>query len=75
MISLHEKTILRALLQSPQFRIVENVAKEITENIRNRSNLKDTEWETAKSVAMEEGQIQGINQLIQELYRLAQENA
>ena len=75
MISLQEKTILRALLQSPQFRIVENVAKEITENIRNRSNLKDTEWETAKSVAMEEGQIQGINQLIQELYRLAQENA
>ena len=75
MISIQEKTILRILLQSPQFRIVENVAKEIVENIRNHSNLKDTEWETAKSVAMEEGQIQGINQLLQELYRLAQQDA
>ena len=75
MISVHEKVILRTLLQSPPFRIVENIAKELVQNIRDQSNLKETEWETAKSVALEEGQIGGINQLIQELYRLAQNDS
>ena len=72
MITDSEKSILRNLIQSPPFRVVENIANELIEHIKDQSNLKDTEWETAKSVALEEGQIQGIRQLIQEIYRLAQ---
>jgi len=75
MISTNEKSQLRALLQSPQFRIVENIAKELTQNMKDQSNKRDTEWETAAAVVFEEGQIQGINKLLQELYRLAQQDA
>jgi len=75
MISNNEKSMLRTLIQDPKFRIVENIAKELIENQRNRSNIAQTEWETARNVAEEEGYIRGINSLIQETYRLAQENA
>lgn len=73
MISNHEKSLLRTLIQNPAFRIVESVGQELIQGIRDQSNLKDTEWETAKSVALEEGQVKGINTLIKEVYRLAQD--
>jgi dihydroneopterin aldolase len=73
MITSSEKNLLKNLIQSPGFRIVENVAKELIEQVKDQSNLRETEWETAKNVALEEGQIGGIRKLLQELYRLAQD--
>ena len=67
--------MLRTLIQDPKFRIVENIAKELIENQRNRSNIAGTEWETARNVAEEEGYVRGVNSLISEVYRLAQELA
>lgn len=71
MIDKNEKNLLRLVIQDPKFKIVEFVAKELIQRLRDQSNLKETEWETAKSVAIEEGQVMGINNLIKELYRLA----
>ena len=71
MIDKNEKNLLRLVIQDPKFKIVEFVAKELIQRLRDQSNLKETEGETAKSVAIEEGQVMGINNLIKELYRLA----
>lgn len=68
-----EKSMVRQILQSPGWRIIEDMAKEIIQKTRDQSNLRETEWETIKSVAVEEGQIQGINLLIQEIYKTAQD--
>lgn len=67
-----EKSQIKMFLQSPQWQLIEQIVKELIQKIRDQSNLRETEWETAKSVALEEGQVQGINNLIQELYRIAQ---
>ena len=71
MITASDKTALRMLLQSQPWMIVERIAKELVQNKKEASNLRETEWETAKNVAVEEGYIQGINTLIQELYAQA----
>ena len=68
-----DKSQIKQLLQDPKWQVVENVAKEITQSVKDQSNLRETLWETGKSVAFEEGQIQGINQLLKRLYKEAQD--
>ena len=68
-----DKSQIKQLLQDPKWQVVENVAKEITQSVKDQSNLKETLWETGKSVAFEEGQVQGINQLLKRLYKEAQD--
>ena len=72
MITQSEKSRIKALLQSPDWKIIQNIAEEYIKGLQWQSNLRETEWETAKNVALEEGQIQGIRGLIQELFKLAQ---
>lgn len=60
------------LLQSPSWKVVEQVIEEIIASERDQSNLRETEWETAKNVALEEGRIQGLRKLTQRLFDLAQ---
>lgn len=69
-----EQSYIRALVESPTWRVVEDIAKEFIQRIKDNSNLAETDWETLKNVAIEEGQIRGINTLIQELYKIASEN-
>lgn len=71
MISQSDKAALRVLMQSPQWAVVEQVAKEIIDQIRDQSCLKESEWETAKAVALEEGQVQGIHNFLKQLFNLA----
>ena len=66
-----EKSAIKNILQSPQWKFVEAVAERIIQNIRNESNLRDSEWETAKATALEEGQVNGIKRFIKELYENA----
>ena len=68
-----EKALIKQLLQSPQWPLVEQIAKELVLRIKDASYLKDSQWETAKSVAVAEGQIQGLSMLIQELYNQLQD--
>lgn len=74
MITKPEKQQIKQLLQDPKWQVVERIVKMKLEEIRNQSNMKGDLWETAKATIYEEGQIQGINSLIQELYKLAQES-
>lgn len=69
-----EKIQIRQLLQSPQWKTAELVANQISDEIAYNPKTRDNEWETLKSVLIEEGKIQGIKQFIQELYKLAQSN-
>ncbi len=62
---------IKQLLQSPSWRVVEQVAEELKDQAKEQVGLRDTEWETIKSVAATEGRIQGINAFIQELYKIA----
>lgn len=68
-----ESSLIRNLVQGPQWPIIESLAKEIIARIKDASSLRDDMWQTARAVAENEGQIQGINILIQELYRIAGE--
>ncbi len=71
MITKTDKSVIKQFLQSPQWKVIQEVLEEYINRLKDQSNLRDTEWETAKAVAFEEGQIQGIKSLIQELYKLA----
>ena len=62
-----EKNNLKTLLQDPRWQTFQRFVELTKENIRSGSSLRDTEWETLKAVLTKEGQIQGINHLIQEM--------
>lgn len=67
-----EKDQIRHILQSPQWRTIEKFAEEYVQGLKDGSNLRSTEWETAAACLMEEGQISGIRNFIQELYKQSQ---
>ena len=76
MISQQEKSAIRQMLQTPNWRITERIANELIQEWQNQTKLGNTEWETARNVVRDEGRCEGIKLLIQELFRLAQnENA
>ena len=71
MINQNEKSQIKALLQSPQWKTVEQVANELCDKVAYDSKVRDTEWDTLKTTLIDEGQVRGIKRLIQELYNLA----
>lgn len=75
MITQAEKSFIKQLLQSPGWRVVEQVAKELIDKQKDSDNVAETQWETARNAVNERGFIQGVNTLIQELYKLAQQDA
>ncbi|KKK82298.1 hypothetical protein LCGC14_2804780 [marine sediment metagenome] len=72
MLSKQEKQQIRVLLQDPRWKTAERLAELLINNLKENSNMRDTEWETLKATILEEGQIQGIRNLIKELYLNAQ---
>lgn len=72
MITEGQKQQIKAVLQSPQWPAVEELAKEIQEKIRSESPLQRTQWETLKATIFKEGRLMGISEFVQELYRQAQ---
>lgn len=72
MISTVEKSQIRQLLSSPQWQTLERVANDLMAKIREDTPIRDTEWDTIKALLAQEGKVQGIKELIQELYKLAQ---
>lgn len=63
-----EKSSIKFLLSSPHWKVIESLAEQIIGKIREDSVIKDSEWETLKSVVDSEGQIKGIRRLFQELW-------
>jgi hypothetical protein len=67
-----QKSSLKNLIQSPQWKIVEFVAEEYIKRINNGSSIRETDWETLREVVGREGKVQGVREFIQELYQLSQ---
>jgi len=72
MISNSEKSQIKILLQSPQWKVAERVAGELCDKISYNSKLRPTEWETLQTLLIQEGQVQGIKLFVKELYNEAQ---
>lgn len=72
MISQQDKSAIKMLLQSPQWRVAQYVADELIKNYQNQSKLGSTEWETARNVVRDEGRCEGIRNFVQELFKQAE---
>ena len=67
-----ERQQIRQILQTPQWATVDRLANLLCDKISYSSKVKDTEWETLKTVLTEEGEVRGIKRLIQEMFNQAQ---
>jgi hypothetical protein len=67
-LSENQKSALRGLLQSPQWRIVLSLADEYIKRVAERPGLLDTEWESIKQMCLKEGEVQGIRNFLQEVF-------
>lgn len=72
MITELEKSQIRQIIGSPQWKTIENLANELCQKIREESIVQDTEWGTLKMALLNEGQRQGISRFFQELLRHVQ---
>lgn len=68
MITDKEKSQIRAVLLSPQWKTVERVAEIIINEIKEDSNIRHNEYETLKAVFLSEGKRDGIQNFIKRLY-------
>ena len=67
MISQAERKQLKALIQSGAWTAVDNFANDYINSIRQRSVVRDTEWNTLKESLTNEGQVRGITSFINSL--------
>lgn len=68
-----ERGHIKQILQMPQWKSVEHLASMLCDRIAYNSKVKPTQWETLKSAIWDDGQIQGIKGLLQEMYKQALE--
>lgn len=71
MIDDNQRAQLLALLQSPQWRVIDQIQQDFCDKIQYESKLQDNEWETLKKLIGDEGQVAGIKRFIKELYKEA----
>lgn len=62
-----EKSQVRGLVYSPQWKTIERVAELVVQKFRGENTLKETEWETLRDTVLKEGRAQGVEQFFQEL--------
>ena len=63
-----EEQFIRSLVQSPNWAVIENLAKEIVNKINEDNSIRDTEWETIRATLGKEGKVEGIKQLLSEMF-------
>jgi hypothetical protein len=61
-------------MQSQHWSVLEGIMRRIAEQVRQESPVRQSEWESIVAMLEAEGQIKGINRLLQELYALAQKD-
>lgn len=71
MISEQDKARVHNFIFSAEYRIIDQIAHDLIADVRGRSNVADTEWETLKNVLLAEGEERGIQRLLQRLNELA----
>ena len=62
-----EKSQIRGLIYSPQWKSIEKIAELVIQKFRGENTLKETEWETLRDTVLKEGKAQGVEQFFQEL--------
>ena len=72
MVTNPEKIQIKQLVQSPQWGAVEHLMQLKIQQWKDDTTLRDSEWETVKAACLQQGRIEGLNQLLQELYKIAQ---
>ena len=73
MIDKNQRGQIRQLLQSPQWRTVEEIANNMISKIKEDTVVRNTEWDTLQAALLNEGQIRGIRNFIQELMLKSQD--
>lgn len=71
MLSDSDRQQLLGLMQSPQWRVVDQIADNLAATIESESTVRDSEWETIRATLLKEGQSTGVRKLINELYKYA----
>ena len=73
MLSNAEQKQMRQLLQTPQWGVAEQLANKVIEKFKDEQVVHPTEWETIRASLLREGKIDGVRNLIQEIYRQAEQ--
>ena len=73
MITAQEKSAIKQMLQSPQWKVIQSMSDELIKGWQNQSKLGETLWKTARNVVRDEGKCEGVRTLFQELFKLASE--
>ena len=63
-----QKSSLKMFLQSPQWQLIDYVAQEYIKLVQARSALGDNAEDTLRNTYLKEGEVQGIQNLIRELF-------
>ena len=74
MLTKQERSQLKQLISSPQWSAFELLANKLRERLRDDFGVQGDQWETLKATLLIEGQIRGINRLIQTTYEEASKN-
>lgn len=73
MITELERSQIRGLIYSPQWRAIEMVAEMVINRFRSENTIKESEWETLKETILKEGRASGVEQFFQELIKQAED--
>lgn len=68
-----EKSQIRGIIFSPQWKTIERVAELVIQEFRGENTIRETEWETLKNTILKEGRAQGVEQFFQELLKQTQD--
>lgn len=71
MINAQQKSQLKNIMQSRQWEVVEEVARQYVVKLQSNERIKSTEWETIRDNCRIQGQLEGINNFLQELTKQA----
>lgn len=72
MLSLQEKSMIRALITDARWPVIEKLAELVNQKIEQEPVLKDSQWNTIKSVIIKEGKKQGVKRFLDELLNQAE---
>lgn len=74
MLSEQDKQKIKSLLFTPTWSVLEQVALDMTNEIRARSKTGDSEWDTARKAVADEGEERGIMKFLQRLLDSGQQS-
>lgn len=74
MINEQVQSHVKQLVQSPQWKAIEQIAQELITKVQDGSPIRETNDETLKELFLKEGKVRGIRELFQELIKIASQS-